>query len=93
MTSTEERAELEALRARVAALERENAQLAARANAAIAAAQEQAYWLERWGIDLNALMRRRGAHELRAAVRGVRSVYRLGHRLRRRLQALLRREP
>ena len=65
-----EQAELEALRARVAALERERAEQAARANAAIAAAQDRAYWLDRWHLDLNALMRRRGAAEFRAAVRG-----------------------
>ncbi len=77
MASTSEQAEVEALRGRVAALERENAEAAARANAAVAAAQEKAYWLDRWGLDLNALMRRRGAAELRAALRGARAVYRV----------------
>ena len=38
----------------------------ARANAAVAAAQERAYWLERWHLDLNALMRRPGAARVRA---------------------------
>ncbi len=77
MVTTPHEEELEALRARVAALEHENAEIAARANAAIAAAQEKAYWLDRWGVDLNALMRRRGAAQLRSAVRGVRPVYRV----------------
>lgn len=72
-----------ALQARIAALERENAELAVRANAAIAAAQERAYWLDRWGIDLDALMRRRGASELRAALRGVRAMQRSTRRVRR----------
>ena len=54
--------EIERLRARVAELERERAEQAARANAAVAAAQERAYWLDRWHLDLNALMAtRRGA--------------------------------
>ena len=48
----------------------------ARAHEALAAAQDKSYWLDRWRIDLNALMRRRGASELRAAVRALRAVYR-----------------
>ena len=80
----DERGELEALRARVAELERENAEMARRTNAAVAAAQERAYWLDRWHIDLNALMRRRGASELRAALRGARRVARALNSARRR---------
>jgi hypothetical protein len=68
--------ELEALRRRVADLERELAERTERANAAVAAAQDRSYWLDRWGIDLNALMRRRGAAELRAGIRAARAVYR-----------------
>jgi SAM-dependent methyltransferase len=67
---------LDALRARIDALEREQHERTARANAALAAAQDKSYWLDRWRIDLNALMRRRGASELRAGVRGLRAVYR-----------------
>ena len=67
MSTSTEQAEIAALQARVEQLERENAELAARANAAIAAAQDRVYWLDRWGVDLNALMRRRGASEFRAA--------------------------
>ena len=70
--TTDERAELEALRARVVELERERAEQVAAATAAMAAAQERAYWLDRWHLDLNALMRRRGAAEFRAVVRIVR---------------------
>jgi hypothetical protein len=69
--------ELEALRRRVADLDRELAERTARANAAIAAAEDRSYWLDRWQIDLNALMRRRGAAEFRAGLRAARSVYRL----------------
>jgi hypothetical protein len=68
--------ELEALRRRVAQLEHELAERTERANAAVAAAQDRSYWLDRWGVDLNALMRRRGAAEFRAALRAVRVVYR-----------------
>jgi hypothetical protein len=72
MATTSDQQELDALRARVAELERERLELARRANAAIAAAQDQTYWLERWNVDLNALMRRPGAAQLRAGLRGVR---------------------
>jgi hypothetical protein len=74
--TTDERAELEALRARVAELERERAEQVAAANAAVAAAQERAYWLDRWHLDLNALMQRPGAAEFRAAVRLARGAIR-----------------
>jgi hypothetical protein len=57
--------------------ERERIEEIARANAAVAAAQDRSYWLDRWHVDLNAVMRRRGASELRAAVRALRAVYRL----------------
>jgi SAM-dependent methyltransferase len=70
------RHELDALRRRVEALERDRVEQAARANAAIAAAQDRSYWLDRWGVDLNALMRRRGASELRAGFRALRAMYR-----------------
>jgi cell division septum initiation protein DivIVA len=68
--------EVEALRARVAELERQLAEQAARANAAVAAAEDRAYWLDRWHLDLNALMRRRGASELRGLLRAARTVVR-----------------
>jgi hypothetical protein len=79
-------AELDRLRARVAELERELIEVQARANAAVAAAQERAYWLERWHIDLNALMRKPGAREFRAILRAVRAVARQGRKLKRRLR-------
>jgi cell division septum initiation protein DivIVA len=68
--------EIEALRARVAELERQLAEQAARANAAVAAAEDRAYWLDRWHLDLNALMRRRGASEFRGLLRAARTVVR-----------------
>jgi predicted nucleic acid-binding Zn-ribbon protein len=79
-------AELARLRARVAALEDELVEVQARANAAVAAAQERAYWLERWHVDLNALMRKPGAREFRALLRAVRTVARQARKLRRRLR-------
>ena len=83
--STQDYEELVALRLRVAELERERAEQIARANAAVAAAQERAYWLDRWHIDLNALMEKPGAAEFRAAVRVVRAVLRRAKKLKRQL--------
>ena len=65
-----------ALTERLEQLERERSEEIARANAALAAAQDRSYWLERWRLDLNELMRRPGASEARAALRGLRVVYR-----------------
>jgi hypothetical protein len=72
MATVEEDQELQALRARVEALEQERFEQARRANAAIAAAQERVYWLDRWHLDLNALMRRPGMAQVRELLRGVR---------------------
>jgi hypothetical protein len=80
-----ERAELVALRARVAQLEEERTAQIAAANAAVAAAQERAYWLDRWHVDLNALMARPGAAEFRAMLRAVRGVIRAVRRAKRKL--------
>jgi hypothetical protein len=66
----------EELRRRLEALEREHQEEMARVNAALAAAQDKSYWLDRWGLDLNALMRRRGAGELLTAMRAVRLILR-----------------
>jgi hypothetical protein len=71
---------------RVAALERELTEQAARANAAVSAAQDRSYWLDRWHVDLNALMRRPGASEARAALRGLRAIYRLLYDANRRVR-------
>ena len=86
-TSAEQelQAEIERLRARVAALESELVEVQARTNAAVAEWQERAYWLDRWHLDLNALMRRPGAAELRAGVRAVRAVVRAFRRVKRSL--------
>ncbi len=78
--------ELEQLRERLDELEREAAERTARANLALAEAQDRSYWLDRWHLDLNALMRRPGASELRAALRAARSVYRSLYDARSRLR-------
>jgi len=85
---TTEGTESDALRARVDVLEREHHERIARANEALAAAQDKSYWLERWGIDLNALMRRRGAAELRAALRALRALFRMRHTLKGQLRSV-----
>jgi predicted anti-sigma-YlaC factor YlaD len=56
------------------AIEREHVGQLARAHAALAEAQDRSYWLDRWGIDLNALMRRPGARWVRWALRCVREL-------------------
>jgi hypothetical protein len=78
--------ENERLRARVEALEAELVEVQARTNAAVARWQDRAYWLDRWHLDLNAVMRRPGAAEARAALRAMRSVLRFYKRLRRGLR-------
>jgi SAM-dependent methyltransferase len=89
---TETPPELDALRARVAALEDELLERTARANAAVAAAEDRAYWLDRWRLDLNAVMRRPGAARLRALMRALRLVYRKVRELQEELPAVSRAE-
>jgi hypothetical protein len=87
-TSTEHQllAENAQLRARVAELEDELVELQTRTNIVVAHWQERAYWLDRWHVDLNALMRKPGASEFRAALRAGRAVVRLLKRLKQRRQ-------
>jgi hypothetical protein len=85
-THTDPQTEVAALRARVAELERELVEREAWANRVVAEAQQRVYWLDRWGIDLNAMMQRPGASQFRAGVRMVRGVYRVFRRTKRRLQ-------
>ena len=74
--TVDERAELEALRARVTTLEAERSELLRSTATTVAAAQKRAYWLDRWHVDLNAVMARPGASETRALLRAARSVVR-----------------
>ena len=77
--------ELETLRMQVAELERQLGEQAARANAAIAAAQERAYWLDRWHLDLNAAMATRRGEQFRALMRAAREPIRRVRMTKRRL--------
>jgi hypothetical protein len=86
-TSTDQQVEIERLRARVAALEAELVEQAARVERAVADAQERTYWLDRWHLDLNALMQKPGAEEARRLLRLVRAVVRRLRVMRRRLFA------
>lgn len=77
--------EVERLRARVAELE---AQLAAQAKATndiVSRSQEKLYWLERWQIDLDTVMRKDGAEELLNVVKRLRVVVRAVRRTKRRV--------
>jgi hypothetical protein len=67
--------ELEWLRARVSALEAELLEVEASANRAVADAQERAYWLDRWRIDINAIMDRRATQRVLEAARRARALY------------------
>lgn len=78
----EANAELERLRGRVDALETELVELQAWANEVVAEAQARTYWLDRWHLDLNELMRRPSADRIRAAARGLRGIYRALLRLK-----------
>jgi hypothetical protein len=72
VTETDQQAEIAQLRARIAALEAELVEQAERTGRVVAAAQERTYWLDRWHLDLNALMRKPGAAQFRALLRGAR---------------------
>jgi ABC-2 type transport system permease protein len=85
--STAERAELEFLRRRVLELDQELAETERRAAQAIAAAQKRAYWLDRWHVDLNALMARPVAGRARSAARAGRRPIRALRLLTRRLRS------
>ncbi len=87
-TSSEQQlqAENDLLRRRIAALESELIEVQSRANAVVAEWQDRAYWLERWHLDLNALMRKPGAAEFRALVRAVRAIVWAAKKAKRQLQ-------
>ena len=76
-------AQNEELRGRIASLESELVLQAARTNAITAEAQERVYWLDRWHLDLNELMRRPGAAQVRWLMRAARQPLRLAKHLKR----------
>lgn len=65
-------AENAALRAQLEELERARSELMARTTSVAAAAEERTYWLERWQLDLNALMSRPWTSRARAVLRALR---------------------
>jgi hypothetical protein len=71
--------ELALTRAALASAEQQLSELREARSAEMARLERQAYWLERWRIDLDALMSRR---IVRAFVAAVGSVLRLAGRLR-----------
>lgn len=81
--AAEHEEEIARLRERVASLETQLLETEAWANHVVAEAQDKTYWLDRWNLDLNALMRRRGADRAQALARRARAVYRAGRNLRR----------
>lgn len=68
--------DVEQLQARVAELELQLAEQARQTNAIRARAQEQLYWLERWGVDLERVMQRRSAQFALSSLKRVRGVVR-----------------
>lgn len=81
--------EVESLRRQIAALEEEQAERVAVAHAALAEAQDRYYWLDRWGVDLNAVMRRKSAQRLRLALRVARGGLRAAIGVKRSAPSLL----
>jgi hypothetical protein len=87
MLAPDRQQEIDALHARIAALERELTEQTARANAAVAAAQERTYWLDRWHLDLDALMARPWVRRLDAGARRALAIARWFARSSQRLRA------
>lgn len=85
-----ERAELEALRERVAALEAEHAAAIAKVHAALAAAQERMYWMDRANLDLNRILGSPGGQAFWQVARRLRRVGWAGRRGVRRVKRWLR---
>ena len=73
------------LRARVTELEARIAEQARATNAIVARSQEKLYWLERWQVDLDALMTRPGAQQTLNAVKRMRAGVRAVRKAKRRL--------
>ncbi len=78
-------AEVAALRVRVAELEAELSRQAQRTARVVAEAQEKLYWLERWQVDLDVVMRKPGAVPALESLKRVRTLARQSKKLKRRL--------
>jgi hypothetical protein len=83
--AAEDEDEIARLRERVARLEAQLLDTEAWANRVVAEAQDKTYWLDRWHLDVNALMRRRGADRVRAFAEASFAVYRAIRKLGRQL--------
>lgn len=77
--------ELAALRTRVAELEKELGAQSRRTARVVAEAQEKLYWLERWQVDLDSVMRKPGAVPALEALKQVRAAMRWLRKLKRRV--------
>jgi hypothetical protein len=78
--------EIARLRERVASLEAQLLETEAWANRVVAEAQDKTYWLDRWHLDLNAVMRRKSvARVVVFADFFAFAVYRIARKLRRQL--------
>jgi septal ring factor EnvC (AmiA/AmiB activator) len=77
--------EIERLRTRLDGLEAELVEVQRRADKAVAEWQDRAYWLDRLHIDLNAIMRRPGANQMRVILKAIRTAFWMLRRARRRL--------
>jgi hypothetical protein len=84
--AAEDEDEIARLRERVASLEAQLLETEAWANRVIAEAQDKTYWLDRWHLDLNALMRRRSVGRVVAFADSFAfALYRIARKLRRQL--------
>jgi hypothetical protein len=84
--AAEDEDEIARLRERVATLEAQLLETEAWANRVVAEAQDKTYWLDRWHLDLNALMRRKSVGRALAFADSVAfAVYRIARKLRRAL--------
>ncbi len=70
-------AENQQLRASIAELEEQLSAQSARTNEIVAQTQERIYWLDRWHIDLDKLLRVPGVSQGRALLRAIRAPFRL----------------
>ena len=68
----------------VASLEQQLTEQSERTNAIVARAQERAYWLDRYHLDLNALMALPGMAAVRALLRAARTPLRKARQAKRR---------
>jgi hypothetical protein len=84
VSTSDEQSEVETLRARVAELENQLAEQTRVTNALVARSQDKLYWLERWHIDLDKVMRRRSAQLALEALKPIRAAFRGARKLKRR---------